>query len=131
MDKQELVVAILRSELPGLAAVYAFGSRVQGVQRADSDLDLAVLGRGKFDVLALWQLSARLADLSDVDVDLLDLRAASTVMQHQVLTRGERWWCESSAVDMFEAVVLHEKFELDRARKDLLDQIQTEGRVHG
>ncbi|MRX08524.1 hypothetical protein GJ697_11810 [Pseudoduganella sp. FT25W] len=40
MDRQALVEALIR-QLPGLLAVYVFGSRANGEARADSDLDLA------------------------------------------------------------------------------------------
>ena len=36
-------VATLKARVPGLMAVYAFGSRIQGTAGPDSDLDLAVL----------------------------------------------------------------------------------------
>ncbi len=41
------VVAVLRRAFPQVLAIYAFGSRVQGMARADSDLDLAVLVASK------------------------------------------------------------------------------------
>ena len=37
------IVQHLRSHLPGLLAIYAFGSRITGNATPDSDLDLAVL----------------------------------------------------------------------------------------
>ena len=37
------LVCQLQAWLPGLLAVYGFGSRVQGTARPDSDLDMAVL----------------------------------------------------------------------------------------
>jgi predicted nucleotidyltransferase len=87
------VIDHLQNRLPKLLGVYAFGSRVvSGGQNArlDSDLDMAVLVAGYADPLALFELSGELSDLTHCPVDLLDLRAASTVMQHQILTTGER-----------------------------------------
>lgn len=71
-------------------SIYAFGSRVQGTAGEGSDLDLAVLVRGYVDPLVLWELASEAADIAGCPVDLLDLRRASTVMQQQVLTIGER-----------------------------------------
>jgi uncharacterized protein len=42
-------------------------------------------------------------------VDLLDLRAASTVMQYQIITTGQRWWVKYVQPALFESVVLSEK----------------------
>jgi len=46
ISEQEIVSA-LRLRLPGLLAVYLFGSRATGQAGGDSDLDLAVLVEGK------------------------------------------------------------------------------------
>ncbi len=121
----------LRRYLPALLAVYGFGSRVQGTAGADSDLDLAVLVAGRADVLQLWSLSGDLADLAGCPVDLIDLRAASTVMQYQVITTGQRWWALDSQAALWEAAVLSDKTELDEARRPLLEDIAREGRIHG
>lgn len=121
----------LRAKLPKLLAIYAFGSQIEGTAGPDSDLDLAVLLPGYAPALDLWQLSGELADLAGCPVDLLDFRAASTVMQYRILTTGERWWVANTAVDGYEAGVLSDKTELDTARAALLADIQREGRIHG
>ena len=128
---QQSLVRMLQSRVPRLLAVYAFGSRIQGTAGSQSDLDLAVLVAGYADPLALWELSGDLADLAGCPVDLLDLRAASTVMQYQIITTGERWWASNSQAALYEAAVLSQKTELDTARAGLLDDIQKRGRIYG
>ena len=98
---RDLIVQHLRSHLPGLLAIYAFGSRITGNATPDSDLDLAVLVEGHADIIALFNLSSDLADLAGCDVDLVDLRAASTVMQHQIIQTGMRWWAKDHQADLF------------------------------
>lgn len=128
---RDLILQTLQSRLPGLMAVYAFGSRIQGTAGAESDLDLAVLVAGYADPLVLWQLAGELAELADCPVDLLDLRAASTVMQHQVLTGGQRWWAKDGQAALFEAAMLSEMTALNTARAGLLGDIQKQGKVYG
>ena len=111
--------------------MYGFGSRVQGTAGPDSDLDMAVLVAGYADVTLLWQLSGELADIAGCAVDLLDLRAASTVMQYQVVTQGERWWARDAQAAMFESAILSEKTALDTARAGLLADIRERGTVYG
>lgn len=125
------LVAKLRAALPNLLAVHAFGSQVQGSAGVDSDLDLAVLVAGLVDPLLLWRLSSELAELVGCGVDLLDLRAASTVMQYQVITTGRRLWAQQPAAGVFECFVLSEKTALDEARAGLLGDIAKNGRVYG
>lgn len=124
-------VQLLRERLPGLLAVYGFGSRVENTAGPGSDLDIAVLVAGYADPVHLWELGGELADIAGCPVDLVDLRAASTVMQYQVITRGERWWALDSQAALYEAAILSEKTALDTARAGLLADIKQRGTVHG
>ncbi|MDB5884030.1 MAG: polymerase, beta domain protein region [Polaromonas sp.] len=126
----EALVEMLKSRLPGLLAIYAFGSRLQGNAGPQSDLDMAVLVPGYAEPLALWALSGELADLAGCPVDLLDLRAASTVMQYQVITTGQRWWAVDVQAAVYEAAILSEKTALDTARAGLLDDIRNRGSIY-
>lgn len=128
---RDRLVERLLSRVTSVLAVYAFGSRIQGTAAPDSDLDLAVLVGGYADPISLWEAAGDLADLAGCPVDLLDLRAASTVMQYQVITTGERWWTADVQAPLFEAMVLSEKTELDTARAGLIADIQQRGTVHG
>lgn len=125
------VVSAILSAFPQSLAIYAFGSRINATANADSDLDLAVLVAGYAEPLLLWDLSNQLADLTGCPVDLLDMRAASTVMQHQILQTGRRLWGQEPAAGLFECYVLSEKTALNSARADLLADIQTRGHVYG
>ena len=131
MIHRAAIVTHLQHSLPNALAVYAFGSRISGEANYGSDLDLAVLVAGRVEPARLWQLGNALADLAGCPVDLLDFRAASTVMQHQILTHGERWWAKDAQVAAYEAAMLNEKLELDAARAGLLADIQREGSVYG
>lgn len=124
------LVQRLKSQIPNLLAIHAFGSRIHGTATAHSDLDLAVLVAGYAQPLQLWELASDLADLAGCPVDLLDLRAASTVMQYQIITTGERWWAKDTQAGLYEAAILSEKTALDTARRALLDDIQQRGQVY-
>jgi len=127
---EDQIVAVLREKLPKLLAVYLFGSQALNMAGPDSDIDLAILAGGRQDTLTLWNLGQDLASMIDRDVDLLDLRAASTVMQYQIITTGRRLWKKDLQAGLFECAVLSQKTELDTARAALLQDIQREGRVY-
>lgn len=126
-----VIIQTLQARLPGLLAIYAFGSRITGTAGSDSNLDMAVLVAGYAEPLALFDLGGELADVAGCSVDLLDLRAASTVMQYQIITTGQRWWARDAQAALFEAAVLSEKTALDTARAGLLADIQQRGTVYG
>jgi uncharacterized protein len=128
---QGCVVSLLRNIFPTVLAVYAFGSRISGTAHPDSDLDLAVLVAGYADPLTLWEAASQLESTVGCSVDLLDFRAASTVMQHQVLCHGRLLWGLQPQAGIFECFVFREKFELDMAREGLLQDIAHRGNVYG
>jgi predicted nucleotidyltransferase len=125
-----LVVNTVRAQWPLALAIYAFGSRVQGQAHAGSDLDLAVLLPAYADPVQCWNVAQDLADALGCEVDLLDLRAASTVMQYQVITTGQCLWAQQPAADLFACFVLREKLDLDAARAGLLADISESGKVY-
>jgi predicted nucleotidyltransferase len=131
MPSHAPALSLIRQHIPRLLAVYAFGSRVQGSAHADSDWDLAVLVEGYADPVQLWNTACDLSDLLGSEVDLLGFRAASTVMQYQILTKGERWWARDAQAALYEAAVLSEMVELNRARAPLLADIIASGRGYG
>ena len=130
LDANGPLARAICSRLPGTLAIYAFGSQIQGTQDANSDLDLAVLVGGYADPLALWKLSGQLADVAGCPVDLLDLRAASTVMQYQIITTGQRLWAADVQAGLFECYVLSEKTALDTARGPLMRDIAKTGKIY-
>lgn len=131
LAKDGPLVNAIRAAFSNTLAIYAFGSRLNATANADSDLDLAVLVAGYADPIQLWNLSGELADIAGCHVDLLDMRAASTVMQYQILQTGRRLWGLEPQTGLFECFVLSEKTALDSARAPLLNDIETSGTVYG
>lgn len=125
------IVERLLGRWPGLLAIYAFGSRAAGCGRSDSDLDLAVLPEHALDPVALWEVASAIASETGFDVDLVDLRSASTVMQYQVLTTGRRLYARPLEASLWEAMVLSEKTRLDEARAGLVHDVLQRGTVPG
>jgi predicted nucleotidyltransferase len=125
------LIQTLQARVPNLLAIYAFGSQVQGTAGPESDLDLAVLVAGYADPLGLWAVAGDLVDIAGCPVDLLDLRTASTVMQYQIITTGQRWWASDVQAAIFEAAILSDKTALDTARAGLLADIQKKGTIYG
>jgi predicted nucleotidyltransferase len=128
------ILSLLQQRLPTLMAAYAFGSRIKHAGQyahAESDLDLAVLVEGYADPLQLFDLASELADITRCHVDLLDLRATSTVMQSQIFTQGQRLWSKDVRAGLFEAAMLNEKIYLDQAKQRLVHDVMERGSVYG
>ncbi len=131
MIADDEIVAALRRALPEASAILLFGSHAAGAARPDSDLDLAVLLPGRADPVRLWHVAEEMAAAFGVDVDLIDLGAASTVMQHQIITTGRTLFVAGLDFARYEAFILSAMTALTEAREPLLAEIKREGRVYG
>jgi len=122
----------VHERLPCVLAVYVFGSIAKGNANKNSDLDLAVLGGDCFQVMDVWQLAQDLVIDAGMDVDLIDLRAASAVMRIQVIAEGQRLMCSDEDVcAVFEDFVFSDYARLNEERADILNDIQKRGTIYG
>lgn len=121
----------LAEDVPDLIAIYQFGSAGTAAMRAESDVDLAFLAGRAADPVATWDLAQTLARTLGRDVDLIDLRRASTVMRAQIVSTGTRMLCHDAArCDAFEAYVLSDYARLNEERRGILDDVRARGRIH-
>lgn len=123
---------IIREALPDVVAVYRFGSTIRGEERADSDVDLAVLAAAPIDPLQRFALQEELAIALRRNVDLVDLRRASTVLAMQVVSTGEPIFIEDRVEqERFADYVLASYARLNEERRAILQQALREGTIHG
>lgn len=71
---------------PAIELVALFGSTAAGATHAESDLDLAILGSGPLDLVALTNDVSQL--LHTDAVDLVDLRRAPPLLMMEVVRGG-------------------------------------------
>ncbi len=83
------IVRTVRAILPGVEGIYLYGSIARGEGRADSDLDIAVMQLRPVEATEALRLRTELGVLFVRDVDILDLRRASTEIACQVVGSGK------------------------------------------
>ena len=131
MDDHELIEHI-RKSVPSLIALYRFGSQAKGTARPDSDIDLAILARDPIPNIRRFELAQELAAQLHLDVDLVDLRTASTVMRMQVLSTGT---CldapDEPAHREFEMYAYSDYARLNEERREIVKGITERGVVYG
>ena len=126
------IVSFLTKRFPNLIAIYLFGSSVQGTPGLESDIDLAILPVQPLNPLERWNLAQDLANLLKREVDLVDLRKASTVMRMQVISSGQYLY-ESNRQerDRFEDYVFSSYARLNEERKEIIKKVQEQGTIYG
>jgi len=126
------LIEFARQAIPDLVALYRFGSQTKRNIRPESDVDLAVLARNPIPALRRFELAQELAAQLHRDVDLLDLRTASTVMRMQVISTGECLAApEEAARREFEMYAYSDYARLNEERRDILKRISASGLVYG
>ncbi len=125
------LIEFARQAIPDLIALYRFGSQAKGNARPDSDVDLAVLARHPIPALRRFELAQELAAQLHRDVDLVDLRSASTVMRMQVISTGECLFTVSDRLQgEFEDLVYSTYARLNEERREILNDVRTRGSVY-
>ncbi len=126
------LIEYISTAIPDLIALNRFGSQAKGTARPHSDIDLAVLTHTPIASLHRFELAQELATRLHRDVDLVDLRAASTVMRMQVLSTGT---CLATFDDLarrtFEMYTYADYARLNEERRDILKGITARGLVYG
>ena len=133
-DYQPLIEVILHG-LPDTQAIYLFGSAARNEMRPVSDIDLAVLlpfaTAKQAGSLAMSQTHLNLAVVARRDVDLINLRQVSAVLQAEVASTGRIIFCtDTGAQQEFEMTALSALQELNRHQFELLQQFMTTKRAY-
>ena len=102
--------------------IYLFGSYAHDQANSESDIDIAIFGKTKFDPIFRWQMQNELANVLKIDVDLIDLLSASTVMQNQVIHHGICIYDAANYAALFDMQVMSMYQHLNDERAGILKQ---------
>ncbi|MBI5346703.1 MAG: nucleotidyltransferase domain-containing protein [Chlamydiae bacterium] len=127
MDPLKIAIKLITQEFK-VYAIYLFGSFASNTQRQDSDLDLAILSDEKIDKIKLWELAQKIAVKIQRDVDLIDLKNASTVFQFQIFNEGKLIFCtDQIKLDFFINTTDALYLDLNEWRKEMIEDIKKSG----
>ncbi len=128
-DKSQ-IVELLQNELDGVQSIYVFGSQASGDARDDSDIDLAVYTGKMIPNELVWNCKFKIAELTNKEVDLVDLSSVSTVLQFQVISSGVQLFAVDENIEWFESKVYWLYLTLNEDRQHILDDIAKSGNVY-
>ncbi|MGI6451706.1 MAG: type VII toxin-antitoxin system MntA family adenylyltransferase antitoxin [Desulfitobacteriia bacterium] len=124
------IIQYLREELDP-DAIVLFGSLVTGAIREDSDVDIAFLSEKEVPPVDLFFITQRLAGKLNRDVDLVDLKKASTVFQAQIVGKGSPIYIrDKRKYAEFQIRALKDYVILNEERAQILKNIAQRGRVY-
>lgn len=131
----ETLIQLILKAYPDTQAIYLFGSWGTEYERPESDVDIAVLlpapQAKKASSLVLSDLHLALQAALEREVDLINLRQVSTVLQKEVVMAGRRIFCvPGTTVDEFELLVLALYQKLNEERAEILAEGLRSGRFY-
>lgn len=126
MSTREKIISLLQQHIDDIALIYLFGSRAQGLANEQSDYDIAFFSKAAIDNVQRYELAQQLAIELNADVDLVDLKSASTVLQMQVVSQGEKLFGSNQMDDSYSAQVFSMYGRLQESRQAIIQQFLTE-----
>lgn len=117
--EKNIIIDFLKEKLsPEL--IYIFGSYAKNSERDNSDIDIAILPEKEIDEYKLFLLAQKLAEKLKKEVDLVDIKKASTVFKAQII-QGKLIFNKDNYKKMnFELKTFREYAKLNEERKEIL-----------
>lgn len=117
--------------LPGIQAIYLFGSHAHSKARADSDVDIAFFGTDKYTQEESIHLCLLLSSQLNKDFDCIDLKNTNTAFATHIIDSGILiYGPDKNKITSFEMTLLSMYAHLSEERKDIIDDIIKRGSIY-
>lgn len=124
------MVEYLKNEINPFAIIL-FGSYSRNTQNKESDIDIAIKGNN-IDLKKIYELKQKLEDISQKDVDLVDLDDISDVFRYEILMNGIKLLCQDDyKFDLYKLDMCREYLELNESRQDIIQRVKNGGSIYG
>lgn len=128
----ESVTSLVAQAVPGLWALYLYGSWARPQPLPEADVGLALLAAEPLESRLLLDLADRIALQLHRDVDLVDLRQVPLPLRVEAIFRGVTLFDGFPAKRAaFEGQTLAFYACLNEERREVLQRIGEEGRIYG
>ena len=131
VSNKQIIIDMLKKEIPKLQALYIFGSYADGTATNTSDIDIAYLTTEALTPTQRWDISQKLAILLSRDIDLIELTETNTIFRYQILSKSTRIYGEGYDVENFETLAYSFYLRFQEERKPIVDEILKNRSVFG
>jgi predicted nucleotidyltransferase len=130
--KENINKSILLLKDFNIISVYLFGSAAKNELKPESDIDIAFLSFLDVDEYECFMKAQELAEIFKRDVDLIDLKKASTVFKAQIIGTSSLIYCNDDVKRAyFEMRALKEYALLNEERAEIIKNIQKGDKIYG
>lgn len=115
------IIDLLKEMIPALLGIYIFGSYANNSMTPESDIDIAFLTYQKISPVEKWKIQEELASILFQDVDLIDLKDATTILRTEVVEKGKLIFsADSYQINHFVMTTYSMYADLNESRQDIL-----------
>ena len=113
-------------------AIVLFGSYARGTQNKESDIDIAIKPKKEIDKKKLYEISRKLEDKLNKDIDLINLDEIGDTFRYEILINGKTLYCEDETeFELYKLDMYREFLELNESRQMIIDNIKKGGDIYG
>lgn len=126
---------LVAEQIPALKLLILFGSRARGNNQADSDWDFAVLydeairkssEKDSWEWLKIQSILAELFDLSEDEIDIIDLKQCSPWLAHCIARDGKLLFeKEVGEFERFQQTAIKSEAELKAYRQTVREKVRS------
>ncbi|OGV25588.1 MAG: hypothetical protein A3F18_08275 [Legionellales bacterium RIFCSPHIGHO2_12_FULL_37_14] len=128
----ETIASICKQDIKDLQGVYLFGSYANDYATPKSDVDIAILCRKRLTPKLKNKLIMKLEDSLHMNIDLIELRFANTILQEEILLTAKRIATfDKKMCELFEDYVYCSAMDFREFRKPHIMEIIARGSVYG
>lgn len=111
--------------------IILFGSAAKDELKEESDIDVAFLCDKDIDEYDLFMIAQEVANAVGRDIDLVDLKKASTVFRAQIIGTGKEIFNQNKKnSDYFKMQAFKDYANLNEERQCILDKIKERGKIY-
>lgn len=128
---EEKIKEILLNEIE-CEAIVLFGSYARGTQNSESDIDIAVKSKNKIDKKRLYEISIKLEDKLNKDIDLINLDEIGDTFRYEILVNGKTLYCEDKfKFELYKLDMYREFLDLNESRQTIINNIKKGDDIYG
>lgn len=113
-------------------AIILFGSYSRGTQNSESDIDIAFKANQSISKKEIFYLKQELEDISNTDIDLIDLDNIGDSFRYEILINGKTLYCKDELkFELYKLDMYREFLDLNESRMSIIERIKKGDTIYG
>lgn len=113
-------------------AIVLFGSYSRGTQNLESDIDIAFRTKNVISKKEIFYLKQELEDISNKDIDLINLDDIGDTFRYEILINGKTLFCKNELeFELYKLDMYREFLDLNESRMPIIERIKKGDTIYG